>query len=125
MSYGSTSFGSASLGGAVASMGTLYFRDEILAEGTHRRSLEYLGDAEFFAVESRVENEPVDMVLRILRIYSHNDPSETSQLQVVAGADAFYSQSIIGAARFIVVELELMTDLSPIGVTVTGSEYFQ
>lgn len=127
MSYGSASLGSASLGGAAASVGTLFSPIEVLDVGVYRRTLEYTGSANFFQIESRVENEPVDVVFRILRIYSHNDPSETPQLQVTSGADSFYAQSIIGAARFIVVDLEMLSpwSSSQIGVTVTGSEYFQ
>lgn len=125
MSYGSSSLGSASIGGVAASQGVLFARNEFLTAGIYRRTLEYNGTANFFQVESRVENEPVDTVLRVIRVYSHNDLGETPQLQVIAGADSFYAQSIIGAARFIVVDLELMDDLSPIAVTITGSEYFQ
>lgn len=129
MSYGSAALGSASLGGAAASVGALYSPTEQLARGLHRRSLEYTGDAEFFQIESRMETGEIATVLRLLRIYSHNDPSETPQLQVTVGADAFYIQSIVGAARFIVVDLEMVDPWpefpSVIGLTVTGSEYFQ
>lgn len=124
MSFGSASLGSSSLGGATASRGALYFYTETLAQGVHRRSLDYTGDANFFQIESRRENEST-VEQRIMRVYSHNDPGETPQLQVTVGVDAFYTQSIVGAARFIVVDLELLDDFSSIGVTVTGSEYFQ
>lgn len=124
MSYGSAALGSASFGGATASKGTLYFWTEALASGVHRRSLEYTGGAQFFQIETLMENEPVEE-RRILRIYSHNDPAETPQLQTTVGGDAFYTQSIIGAARFIVVDLELLGTFSQIDITITGSEYFQ
>lgn len=123
MSYGSAALGSTSLGGAAASQGAFYFYTETLAQGVHRRSLEYLGEADFFQVETRMESFTEGR--RIMRVYSHNDPSETPQLQVTVGVDAFYTQSIVGAARFIVVDLELLVTLSQIDITITGSEYFQ
>lgn len=124
MSYGSAALGSTSLGGVAASQGMLFSPSENLLEGVYRRSLEYLGGASFFQVETRMETASVSE-LRIARIYSHNDPSETPQLQVTVGADGHYTQSIIGAARFIVVDLEVLDNLSPIQVAITGSEYFQ
>lgn len=128
MSYGSYSLGSAALSGASASKGTLFAPSDSLARGVHRRSMEYIGGASFFQVESRSENEATDSI-KTVRIYSHNDPGETPQLQTSTSADNFYSQSIVGAARFIVVDLELIapwpTSPSVIGVTITGSEYFQ
>lgn len=126
MPYGSSSLGSSSLGGVAAAQGVLFFATEVLPDGIHRRSLEYTGDASFFQIESRLENAPIEE-RRIVRVYSHNDPSESPQLQVTVGVDAFYTQSIVGAARFIVVDLELLADFSPnpIEVTITGSEYFQ
>lgn len=124
MSFGSASLGSSSLGGVVATLGTLFSPTESLTVGVHRRSLEYTGGAQFFQIETLMENEPVEE-RRILRIYSHNDPAETPQLQTTVGGDAFYTQSIIGAARFIVVDLELLGTFSQIDITITGSEYFQ
>lgn len=75
-------------------------------------------------METRMNTES-DVILRLMRIYSHNDPSETPQLQTTTGVEAFYTQSIVGAARFIVVELETFANLSPVGITITGNEYFQ
>lgn len=126
MSYGSASLGSASLGGAAASAGTLYSPTDVLDIGVYRRTLEYTGGAVFFQIESRMENESVAQ-LRLIRIYSHNDSSETPQLQTTVGGDASYTQSIVGAARFIVVDLEMLSpwSSSQIGITITGSEYFQ
>lgn len=124
MSYGSAALGSISLGGAAASKGALFFWTEQLAGGIHRRSLEYTGDADFFQVETQMDGEPQEQQ-RIVRIYSHNDPGETPQLKVTVGGDALYSQSIIGAARFIVVDLEMLIEASQIGIIITGSEYFQ
>ena len=130
MSYGSAALGSTSIGGAVASgNGVLFDRGEALVRGVYRRSLEYLGSAEFFQIEGRSD---VGYNGRTLQIFSSNDPSETPQLQVISGVDdeTFYVQSIIGAARFITVDLHLVDPwpVSPprfIEVAVTGSEYFQ
>lgn len=124
MSYGSHSYSSTSYAGLPVSRGSLFLWSETLAQGVHRRSLEYLGAATFFQIETQMQDEPQE-VQRIVRIYSHNDPGETPQLQVTTGGDAYYSQSIIGAARFIVVELEFLITASQIGITISGSEYFQ
>lgn len=126
MSYGSAALGSTSLGGAAASVGALFSPAEVLDVGVYRRTLEYTGEAEFFQIQSRMENESV-AELRLIRIYSHNDLAEIPQLQTTTGGDAFYTQSIVGAARFIVVELEMLSPWSSaaIGITITGSEYFQ
>jgi hypothetical protein len=124
MSYGSTALASTAIAGLSASAGTLYSPSETLAEGVHRRTLEYTGDAEWFQIETRMESEP-QVEQRIVRIYTHNDPAEVPQLQVAVGGDAFYTQSIIGAARFIVVDLEMLIEASETGITITGNEYFQ
>ena len=123
MSYASTAYASAPLAGLSVSAGAFFSTNESLAAGSHFRTLEYTGDAEWFEVISQMQDVPTEP-LRIVRIYSHNDPAETPQIQVVTG-EAFYSQSIIGAARFIVVELELAVDFASIGITITGREYFQ
>lgn len=129
MSYGSTALASAPLGGLIISLGTFFSPDERLSRGSYFRTLQYLGSATFFQVILQMENVPTDP-LRIVRVYSHNDPSETPQLQVTMG-EANYSQGIVGAARFITVELELLDpwpeapSTGPIAVTITGNEYFQ
>ena len=123
MSYGATAYGAAALGGIPGAAGLFFSRDEALDAGTHRRTQEYTGDADFYAVYLQMESTS-EPQLRTIRIYSHNDPFETPQLQVTTG-EAFYSQTIIGAARFIVVELELSETLSTIGTNITGAEYFQ
>ena len=122
--YGSFSYGSASLGGLPASQGTFFYPGEFLNTGVYRRTLEYTGTAQFFAIVT-VMNSESDEILRLMRIYSHNDESETPQLQTTTGVESFYTQSIIGAARFIVVELELFANLNPVNITITGGEYFQ
>jgi hypothetical protein len=124
MSYGSTSFASASYASLPAAQGVFFSPSEPLDTGVYRRVREYAGNADFFAVETRMNTESDDP-LRLMRIYSHNDPNETPQLQVTVGVEAFYTQSIVGAARFIVVELELLANLSQIDITITGNEYFQ
>lgn len=125
MSYSSTTYGSTAYGSLVASRTTFYTTNELLAQGVHRRSCQYTGAAAFFAVLAHMENAPVDEVQRIIRVYTHNDPHETPQLQTITGGDADNSQTIIGAARFIVVDLEMLIDASQIGVEITGQEYFQ
>lgn len=125
MTYGGASLGSVSLGGLSASRsGTFFSPTESLAIGTHRRTLEYTGPASFFEVKTLCENFPTEPT-RILRIYSHNDPGETPQLQTTVGVDAFFTQSIVGAARFMVAELEILQTISQIDITITGNEYFQ
>jgi hypothetical protein len=124
MSYGSTAFASAPYASLPASQGAFFTPSEFLSAGIYRRILEYAGSAQFFQVETRMDFES-DEPLRFMRIYSHNDPNETPQLQVSVGVESFYTQSIIGAARFIVVELELSATLNPISITITGNEYFQ
>ena len=123
MSFGSSSFGSASLGGASGSLGLFFSASEELSAGTYRRSLTYNGTALFFQIIQQQETVAVDPI-RLVKIYSHNDPGETPQLQTITG-EANYSQTIIGAAKFIVVDLELSETLSDIGITISGSEYFQ
>jgi hypothetical protein len=125
MSYGSTALASTAIAGLSASAGTFFSANENLAQGSHFRTLEYLGDAEFFEVVFQMENLATPPH-REIYIYTHNDPAETPILNVSVG-EAFYSQSIIGAARFIVVELRLLVDFSnaPIDISIVGREYFQ
>ena len=124
MSFGSASLGSPSLGGTIVTLGTFFSPSESLTVGTYRRSIEYAGAASFFQVIQQQEVISLGDPRLAVRIYSHNDPGESPQLQT-SGGEANFSQSIIGAARFVVVELELLFDLSPTGVLITGSEYFQ
>ena len=128
MSYGSTAFAAASMGGLIASAGTFFSPSESLPRGSRFRTLEYTGNAEWFQVVLQMENVPTEP-LRTVRVYSNNDPGENPQLQVTMG-EANYSQGIIGAARFITVELEMLdpwpeTPTGPIDITITGNEYFQ
>lgn len=124
MSYASATLGSASLSGLSAAAGEIYTFNEALLIGVHRRTVEYNGEAEYFAIETRMQTESED-IDRVMHIYSHNDPSETPQFIRTVGVEAFYTQSIVGAARFIVVDLELFANLNPISITITGREYFQ
>lgn len=124
MSYGSAALGSAALGGSAGSLGTFFSPNESFDIGVYRRSLEYTGSASFFQVIQQQETVSAGDPRFIVRIYSHNDPGETPQLQSTSG-EANFSQSIVGAVRFIVVEMELLFDLDPAGVLITGSEYFQ
>jgi hypothetical protein len=123
MLYGASTYGTVPPGGLLATFGTFFSPSQGLDVGVYRITQEYLGDAEFYQVILQMENVPTEPQV-IVRVYTHNDLSETPQLQVLLG-EAFYSQAIVGAARFIVVELEMLVDKHPIGLTITGSEYFQ
>lgn len=123
MSYASAAYGSTSVSGISSALQTFFSPQEDLTIGAYRRTVEYTGNADYYQVLLHMVSfgeEP----LREMRILTHNDPGETPQLQATLG-EAFYSQSIVGAARFIVVELELLAELSQIDVAITGSEYFQ
>lgn len=122
MSYGAQSYGSASIAGLSVSQSAFYDLGETLAIGVHRRTREYTGNAEFFAILWHMENLIEGQ--HELRIYSHNDPGETPQLQTTIGP-SFDSQRIISAARFIVAELALSVARTRIDVTISGQEYFQ
>jgi hypothetical protein len=127
MNYGSSAYGSVALGGLQTS-GYLFFSPtELVLAGTYSRSIEYPGSAEFFEVRTVITGGlEEDADARTMRIYSHNDPGETPQLQVTVGLEAFYTQSIIGAARFIIVEVEMPTNAPGIPtILITGNEYFQ
>jgi hypothetical protein len=122
MSYGSTALASTAIASIVGAKQTFFSNWEELDVGTYRRTAEYFGDAEWYEVIAI--GLPFEPPRREIRIYTHNDPGETPQLQVMVG-EAFYSQSIVGAARFIVVELEILALVSPLSMDIYGNEYFQ
>lgn len=126
MNYGSSSYGSVAFGGLQASRFAFYTFSDVFTAGTYQRFAEYLGSAQFFEVTTRLQGALEDLNPRTMRIYSHNDPSETPQLQVSVGLEAEATQSIVGAARFIVVEIELPVNTNPsLNIFITGNEYFQ
>lgn len=122
MSYASAPFASTSFAGLPVSRSGFFFPEETLGIGVHRRSMTYTGSASFFAIYWHMENLIEGQ--HEVKIYSHNDPHETPQLQATIGP-SFDSETIIGAAQFIVVDLEMFADRSSIEVTITGKEYFQ
>lgn len=125
MSYGSHAYGSAAFGGLPGARFVFFSSPELHDAGTYRRSTEYTGNAEFFEVITKNEGAADDPE-RVMRVYTHNDPGESPQLQVTVGVEAFYTQTIIAAARFIVVEVEVPTEAPGFPtILITGNEYFQ
>lgn len=120
MSYGTAAYGSTALGGTSESRWVFFVPTESLTEGAHRRTLEYTGSALFFGVQLHMDsfNEPP---LRELRVYTHNDPSETPQLQVSTN-ETFDATVFVGSARFITAEWTLLSDLGSSGALITGVE---
>lgn len=120
MSYGSATYGSTPLGGASGSRWVFFLPDEPLTTGAHRRTLEYTGAALFFGVQLHMLShfEPAE---RELKVYTHNDPAETPQLQV-ATTETLDATVFVGAARFITAEWIMPSDLSASGALITGVE---
>jgi len=120
MSYGTSGYACASYAGTPASKDQMFLPRQQLQNGAYEHRAEYRGSAVYYSVEiwHNSETNPVTN-----RIYTHNDPFETPQLQVITGGNSQYSQSIIGAARFIVITTELTE--GPEVVTIKGREYFQ
>lgn len=117
---GTSSLGSASLGGSVLTGWTFFSPEESLSQGVHRRSLTYNGNVTFFGVLIQMNFEPAE-AQRVIRVYTHNDPGETPQLQVTGG-DSMELLLPVGAAQFIVVDLEMLIEASQIGISITGVE---
>lgn len=102
MSYGTSSYGSASLGGLPAAQWFLFLPYQIRAEGTYEATLEFLGTDPLFSLFLRKSNEASDVTIEA---FSYNDPDETPQSQGTFSGHR--AQHVIGAARFIMVRASI------------------
>lgn len=103
MTYGSSAYGSTALGGAAASEWFTFFpllgyAPDVL----HKAEMEFTGSDQLFSLFVSQSNETGEGTS--YKAYTANDPSETPQLQVTF---AGVGQTVIGAARFITVTVEL------------------
>lgn len=121
--YGSFAYGSAPFGGLPSAWPTFFMPTERLPEGIHRRSYTYTGSAAFFGIFLHMDSFSETEIFRIIRVYTHNDPGETPQLQTQM-SETGDTSVFVGAAQFIVVELELLSDFTgaPIVTLITGRE---
>lgn len=112
MSYGTSSYGSTSIGGATASQWYVFFSWTTRDAGTVFESrLEY-GQSGFFSVFFRQSNyaaiEQGGVPGVAYRVYTSNDPDETPQQQALQEGDG---QTVVGAARFITVTMYIDPDI--------------
>lgn len=120
-SYGSSAYGSSSFGGGGGSDAHVFFlQSDSLVTGAQRRTAAYGGSAEFYSVHVHMREFFTDPA-RTVKIYTHNDPAETPILQSIMG-EAFESDSAVGAAAFIVVEIVSIDDLPTGNMLITGRE---
>lgn len=108
MNYGASAYGSTSLGGLSAGHWQTFFTYLGRAVGIHEAKAEFTGTSSLYSIFARLSSDVLDV---IFRVYTHNDPDETPQLQVTFGGFGNYFQGVIGAARFIIVRAEVVTAL--------------
>lgn len=101
MSYGSSSYGAAVIGGASASQWQVFFVYTFRATGSHQATAQFSGSGTFYSLFARQSNENIPLAGAV---YTANDPNETPQLQTTFGG---VGQSVIGTARFITVIITL------------------
>lgn len=105
MSYGSTAYGSAALGGSAASEWQVFFPLTIGVSSTlYESQAEFTGDSQFYSIFSYLSNTDIPVEVRI---YTSNDLGETPQLQTVFSG---HGQAVVGAARYMKVTAELGVD---------------
>jgi hypothetical protein len=97
MSYGSSSYGSAPIGGSAASGWYTFFPYMTRAEGLYEAQSQFTGAPGFFSLFSAQSNTDIPVEYRV---YTFNDPAETPQLQVVFSGRG---QAVVGTATFIKV----------------------
>lgn len=103
MNYGSSSYGSAALGGASANQWFTFFVYKIYAADVLLTSTLELGvSSGLFSVFSAQGNESGEGIL--YQVFTSNDPGETPQLQVTF---AGIGQSVVGAAQFVTVTVQI------------------
>jgi hypothetical protein len=125
MSYGSSPYGSTALGSASGATGQVFFPFGPYPTGQYEAQAENLSTASFYELRFQQNSggsEIAEEELVEYKVYSHNDPHETPQLQVTMGS-ALSSQTIIGAARFITVRMNVV--LNDLGISVFGRPYNQ
>lgn len=122
MSYGSSGYGSAAIGGATSGVGQVFFALMVRSAGEYEAGAEITTTEEFYEVVIRQSSEAAaDDPFMETRVYTSNDPGETPQQQVSIG-DALYAQSIVGAARFVTVQVTVFNSQQ---FSITGRPYNQ
>lgn len=98
MSYGSTAYGSAALGGSAANEWYVFFPFVHRAQGTHQAEAEVFTDEQWFSLFLQKSAEETDAQFQA---FTRNDLGETPQSQGFFGG--LFAQHVIPAARFIKV----------------------
>lgn len=103
MNYGTSSYGATPIGGSGGGGWYTFFasvqRD---SDVTHTAQLEVNTSEQFFSVFSQQNSIPGSGSAGITyKVFTSNDPDEAPQLQ--SQAEGFYTQQVVGAARFITV----------------------
>lgn len=116
MSYGSSSYGSAAIGGSTGTQQQVFFPWPISGRspGNYEAVAEISTADQFYSVFVRQASEVASGIpFMETEVLTSNDEHETPQLQVTLG-DGLEIQAVIGAARFITVR-----------VTVINAQLFQ
>jgi len=121
MIYGGPAYGSTGYGSKPGNNLQVFLPFSLYSANSFTsRTVDYKGSAQFYEINVFQTFETFDMEYRV---YTHDDPFETPQLQVILGG-SLNTQAIIGAHKFITVELTVGGS-SVVGTRVTGREYFQ
>lgn len=117
--YGSSAYGSDSLGGGGGAGGQVFFTaEEPLVTGLQSRTAAYVGQQSLYAVKMHI---PSTSAISQIKVYTSTSEGETPQLQVTLGP-SLDAESVVGAAAFITVEVEAPSNLSSGGMVITGRE---
>lgn len=106
MSYGTTTYGSVPLGGAAAASEQVFLPLMEYAVGSYEGSAVFTGSGSFYSVLARVNSDVIEVSFEV---FTHNDPNETPQSQGTFGGFGLFFQSVVGAARFIIVRATVPT----------------
>lgn len=100
MNYGTSAYGSTSIGGIAASEWFTFFPLTSRPEDTYEATLEFTGTDPFYSI--LVQSVGGGNV-GLFESFTHNDPDESPQSQGTFGGEFGFFQHVIGAARFIIL----------------------